>query len=207
MMEQVKDYPNYSVNHLGEVFNNKTGRKLKHTVKKGYCSVYLYNENGRKCFLIHRLVATAFIPNPNNLPEVNHKDENPSNNNVENLEWCSPTYNCNYGTHCEKIRQRMLSDNHFKSKSHTSESKAKMSLAKKGKPLSEEHKLKIGESNKGKGGPGKPVYCVELNKSFDSAIEAERQTGVPNSNIIAVCKGKRKTANKYHWKYIKKENN
>ena len=142
-MVQVKDYPNYSVNRLGEVFNNKTGRKLKQTVKKGYCLVYLYNENGRKCFLVHRLVATAFIPNPNNFPEVNHKDENPLNNCVENLEWCTPTYNCNYGTHKEKLRQWMLANNPTKGKQHTSETKAKMSKAKKGKESNRKRKVVI----------------------------------------------------------------
>ena len=47
---------------------------------------------------IHRLVAEAFIPNPSNLPVVNHKDENPKNNAVDNLEWCTTKYNLNYGT-------------------------------------------------------------------------------------------------------------
>ena len=206
MIERIRGYPNYSVNHLGEVFNNKTGRKLKQTVKKGYCSVYLYNEKGRKCFLTHRLVATTFIPNPHNLPEINHKDENSLNNNVENLEWCTRLYNVHYGTYIERLRQRMVTNNPFKGKRLTPETKAKISYAKKGKPLSEEHKRKISESTKGKGRPGKPVYCLELDQYFDSTLDAERQTGVPNSNIIAVCKGKRKTANKYHWKYIKKEN-
>lgn len=143
MIEQVKDYPNYSVNHLGEVFNNKTGRKLKQTVKSGYCLVYLYNEKGRKAFLAHRLVAQTFLPNPNNFPEVNHKDENPLNNNVENLEWCSPTYNCNYGTHGEKIRQRMLANNPYKGKQHTPQAKVKMSIAKKGKPSNRRRKIVI----------------------------------------------------------------
>ena len=52
---------------------------------------------------MHRVVADAFIPNPHNLPEVNHKDENPANNEVNNLEWCTSKYNANYGTRNERM--------------------------------------------------------------------------------------------------------
>lgn len=65
-----------------------------------YLTVLLSNGEGfRRCFLVHVLVARTFIPNPDNLPFINHKDENPRNNRVENLEWCTQKYNCNYGTH------------------------------------------------------------------------------------------------------------
>lgn len=60
----------------------------------GYKTVRIYG----KLFYVHRLVASAFIPNPNNLPQVNHKDENKSNNSAKNLEWCTVKYNVNYGT-------------------------------------------------------------------------------------------------------------
>lgn len=70
---------------------------------KGYLLVDLYKNNKRKQLLVHRLVAQTFIPNLNNLPRVNHKDENKSNNKVKNLEWCSQKYNMNYGTCAERI--------------------------------------------------------------------------------------------------------
>lgn len=60
--------------------------------KKGYCRVHLSNKGVMKTFLIHRLVAEAFLPNENNFPQVNHIDGNPSNNTLENLEWCDQSY-------------------------------------------------------------------------------------------------------------------
>lgn len=63
----------------------------------GYMLVGLMDGiRGRKVMRVHRLVATAFIPNPHNLPQINHKDVNPSNNNVSNLEWCDQKYNNSY---------------------------------------------------------------------------------------------------------------
>lgn len=66
--------------------------------RHGYYSVLLHKDGKRKNMLVHRLVAKAFIPNPNNYPYINHKDENPSNNHIENLEWCTAKYNSNFGT-------------------------------------------------------------------------------------------------------------
>lgn len=74
----------------------------------GYLRAQLYSNSKRKSFLVHRLVAEAFIPNPDNLPQVNHIDENPSNDNVDNLEWCDGKYNVNYGTRIDRIRDIRL---------------------------------------------------------------------------------------------------
>lgn len=79
------------------------GKILKpHDIGKGYLAVGLMKYHKNQCAKIHRLVAEAFIDNPENFPCVNHKDENPSNNNVDNLEWCSYKYNTNYGTCVER---------------------------------------------------------------------------------------------------------
>ena len=81
------------------------GRILKsYTDTVGYLNVRLCSNGKLKHHLVHRLVAKAFIPNPDNLPQVNHRDEYKNNNRVENLEWCDGKYNVNYGT--RKIRER-----------------------------------------------------------------------------------------------------
>ena len=81
---------------IGNFYNyHHNGKVLKLRINnKGYCYVSLC---GKKV-LVHRLVAMAFVPNPDNLSCVNHKDENPKNNNAENLEWCTFQYNLDYGT-------------------------------------------------------------------------------------------------------------
>ena len=76
--------------------------KLRKTTD-GYLSVMLYKNGKPTDYKVHRLVATAFVFNPDNLPEVNHKDENKENNHSDNLEWCDHLYNSNYGTRGERI--------------------------------------------------------------------------------------------------------
>ncbi len=66
--------------------------------KDGYLHVVLQKDRKSRYLTIHRIVADTFIDNPNNLPHVNHKNENKQDNRVENLEWCTEQYNCNYGT-------------------------------------------------------------------------------------------------------------
>jgi len=102
---RIEDYPKYYVSNLGRVLSlkGKKERFLKVRIgKDGYYYVTLNKKGKKKSFKIHRLVAKTFISNPNNLPCVNHKDENKLNNCVDNLEWCTWQYNSNYGT--AKIR-------------------------------------------------------------------------------------------------------
>lgn len=93
----VEDCIHYEVSNLGRVRNKKTGKVLKCNAKKnGYLQVSIAHGKHTDTS-VHRIVAKAFIPNPNNYKYVNHKDENKHNNNVENLEWCTMKYNNNYG--------------------------------------------------------------------------------------------------------------
>lgn len=92
----INEFPNYSVSNLGNVMNNKTNKRMKLNVKGGYCHISLKNETSKKSLKVHRLVACAFIPNPENKPEVNHKDKNKVNNNVNNLEWNTRLENCKH---------------------------------------------------------------------------------------------------------------
>lgn len=105
--QPVKGYENYEVSNLGRVKSlsyNNTGKEkiLKPFKNNNYLYVNLLRNGNRKFFLVHRLVASAFIPNPEGFPEVNHKDEDKSNNSISNLEWCSKLYNNNYGTRNER---------------------------------------------------------------------------------------------------------
>jgi hypothetical protein len=93
----------YEVSNYGRIKSyaqNKQGKiTLGYTDHKGYKTIYLYDKpQCGKWYKVHRLVASAFISNPNNLPQINHKDEDKSNNAVDNLEWCTNDYNIHYGT-------------------------------------------------------------------------------------------------------------
>ena len=74
------------------------------------------NNKTKKTYLSHRLVALTFIPNPNNYPQVNHKDENKQNNHVSNLEWCTNKYNINYGTGIQRRSNTLKGENNYNSK-------------------------------------------------------------------------------------------
>lgn len=105
--KEVVGYDGYMVSNIGNVKSlnyRRTGKERMMKIrlgKRGYLRVGLLNkETGKQDTLtIHRLVAMAFIPNPDNLPQVNHIDENKLNNNVENLEWMTQAQNINYGNH------------------------------------------------------------------------------------------------------------
>lgn len=181
-MEIWKDIPGYE--GLYKINNNGTiisyGRKnqiIKKTCvsKNGYCRVVLSKNNKIKNYLIHRLVAETFIPNPNNYECVNHKDENKLNNNVENLEWCTFTYNINYGTRTKRIAEKIRITHKGRHFSPKTEFKKSMGAIK--------------------------VYNATTNRIYSSMQEAFKETGVPTSNICNCCKGKASQAGGYKWEY------
>ena len=161
--KDIKDYEGlYQVSNLGRVKSLKYGKeKILKSCKlnNGYLIVNLHKEGKQKHYYIHRLVATAFIPNPDNLSQVNHINEDKTDNRVENLEWCDNKYNINYGTRNERI----------------------------------------GKTN------SIPILQFDLDgefvKKWDSIMQVERELGFDNSGICMCCKGKRKSAYGYKWRY------
>ena len=155
----------YQVSNFGRVKSldryDKIGRKYKGKIikqvlmKNGYLGLNLCVGGSCKTFYAHRIVASAFLDNPQNLPQINHKDENKQNNFVDNLEWCDSTYNNNYGTARERANIKKYI----------------------------------------------PVYCIELNKRYDSMKQAGEEMGVPRGNIGKACRGVNKSSAGYHWRY------
>ena len=174
IFKEIKGFEDYEVSNYGNVRSLKRNIVLRPSFANGYLHVGLYKDGKKFVKYIHRLVAIAFIPNPNNLQEVNHKDENPQNNKAENLEWCTHEYNLNYGTRNERS-----------------------SIKQKGKIFSEEHKRKLSESHIGKlnlksrNHPNKSKLVVavkdgEVVMEFASTREAERH-GFKHGNVSKCC--------------------
>lgn len=207
MQEIWKDIPEYKgyyqVSNLGRVkglkytfwatrqFRTLPERILKpNKNKSGYYYVVLHKNRKGKTWKVHRLVALAFIPNPDNKPCVDHIDTNTTNNNVENLRWC---------THKENINNPLTKQKLIKSGVYTITQEMR-ERAKKGYQKNKEYILK-----KIKQAVAKPVYCVETDILYESVTEAGRQLNINPSNISAACKGKFKKIGGYHWKYANKE--
>ena len=159
----------YQVSNFGNVrTTNYHGKCKTHLLKErlnyyGYYTVLLFDDSKDKFIskFVHRLVAESFIDNPKLLPCVNHKDENKTNNYVDNLEWCDIAYNNNYGTRIERMREKM------KGRVFTDEHKKNISLAKKSKHLHhtddwcKEHSKRMkGENN--------PIFGIKRKRIYNS---------------------------------------
>lgn len=176
----------YQVSNMGRVkslerndycCHHRTEKILKerNRNKKGYKMVALYKGN-KKEFSIHRLVAQAFIPNPENKPCIDHIDTNPSNNRVENLRWVTAKENQNNPL---TIKKQRLANIGNKNPMYGKCSK----LNHKSKPI-----LQFTLDGK-------------LVRKWDSAMDVKRELGFNQRNISSCCRGERKTANNYKWHY------
>ena len=141
MKEEWKDIEGYEgkyqISNLGRVKSlnyRNTGREDILTSvpdKYGYLHVNLYKNGKKKHYTVHQLVAEVFILNPNNYEEINHKDENKSNNCVSNLEWCDRKYNMNYGT----INKRLSESSKGKNKGSKNGNSSKVLCITTGEPF------------------------------------------------------------------------
>ena len=212
----IKDFEGYyEVSNIGRVRSlnyKRTGKgKILKNIEdyKGYLEVVLTKNGKRKQFKVHRLVAEAFIPNPENKPCIDHINTIKSDNRVENLRWVTYKENSNNEKTLEKFKGE---NHHFFGKHHTEETKKKISEAQKGennhmygKHHTEETKKKMSEAQKGEKGSmygktgekhprSKPVVQIDLNtnevKVWGSTREAERIGGFCHNAISACCKNK-----------------
>lgn len=190
----------YQVSNLGRVKSlvrntgNQFGKEeyiLKSRTKNhNYLEVALSKNGNKKFYTIHRLVALHFIPNPNNYPVINHKDENPRNNRVDNLEWCTIEYNNYYGSHNKNISDSL------KGRFFSQYTKDKMS---------KNHADFSGSKN----GRARKVQCITTGKKFDCIKEAAEFYSINKKSLGQCCRGKLKSAGKHPvtgekliWRYI-----
>lgn len=171
----------YLVSNLGRFFSKYLKRIMKQaTDKDGYKLITLNNKTRRA----HRVIAETFIPNPDNLQQINHKDGNKENNVIDNLEWCDSFYNMQH-------RYRVLKQKPYNF----------------GLKMSEEQKLKLSIIKKGKNTLGdnaraRRVLCIETGKEYSCAREAEIEIGVSKGCVAHCAKGYVKTSGGYHWQYV-----
>lgn len=169
----------YMVSNLGNVksINYRHHGYSKNLVPKvnnsGRLWVELTKNGKRKPLLVHRLVANAFIPNVNNLPQVNHIDENTKNNSVENLEWCTGSYNVRYSIdrHPERIAGR-------RRKSSYANGCCLMTM-------------RINQL----------TLDGLLVKTWPNSVTIMKETGMSNWSISECCRGNRHTAYGFKWEY------
>lgn len=187
-------YPNYDVSNLGRVkslerqtwnhqgYVTRNARILRQAKNKsGYLQAVIYQDKNPNIYRVHRLVAMAFIPNPDNLPQIDHINTIRTDNRVENLQWTTPKGNSN----------NPLTLKHS-------------SQAQKGKKAGEKHFMykhygKLHHNSI-------PIVQLTMNGEFirewECMHEPERELGITASKICAVIKGHRKSCGGYKWVYL-----
>lgn len=210
-MEEWREVPNtsgvISVSSLGRVWDNRKDCQIKVYVnpRNGYVEFQKSINGKKRHFKVHRLVAQAFIPNPNNLSDVNHIDENKTNNQVSNLEWMSHYDNMHYGSCLSRISKSL------KGRRQTEDNKQKISASLKryyethgANIMSDASRVKLSETRKGGNNPfAKAVLVWNENESyrFDSIVEATRALNVPHRGVFSYID----TAEMYKGYYWKRD--
>lgn len=178
---RVKSLPRLQKTRYKRISKERILKQFSTGREKDYRSVKLCKDGKEKTIQVHRLVAQAFIPNPDNLPCVNHKRESEKwNNCIENLEWCTYEYNNNYGTHNERCAKNR---DYFKKVKNT------------------DYKS-IGEKNRKK--LSKKVFQYNKDKILVKIWESVKETkyfGFNNGTVSSCCLGKRKTHKGFIWSY------
>lgn len=192
IFKEIEGYESkYLISNYGRIKSknyHNTGRDefLKiQTNRNGYQHISIWYKGETKMYSIHRLVWKTFKGEIPEGYEVNHMDENPSNNRLDNLNLLTHKENMNWGTCIERMASKL------KGRKHSEETKQKMSKAGKGR---------YNEKN------CKVVLQYDLNdnliKEWPSGMEINRQLGFSRGSIAECCKGIRKTANGFKWKYL-----
>lgn len=185
----------YQINENGEVYSHKTHKILKNVIgTHGYYLIYLTAQGGKTVVKqIHRLLALAFIPNPENKPCIDHIDGNRKNNSLSNLRWCTVKENNNNPVFKERC-----------SKSKLGTKLSKEAIRKRYETWVRNGRHVNRSLNNGK---SKRVVQYDLNMNqvniFPSLMEVFRHFGYNPSNVGNCCNGKKKTAYGYIWKYVK----
>ena len=168
----------YQVSDIGRVRRMPKGKiRVQKAARNGYLQINLSKDNKVRWAGVHRLVAAAFIPNPDSLPMVNHKDEDKHNNRVDNLEWVTPQQNCLHGT--ATARQN-------KSRHHNDPDN------KRWKEIAMKHALGCCRYNKADN---------TLVKQYASLTEAAQDSGINITTILNQCKGKTQSRTSTYWRY------
>lgn len=190
----------YKISNDGQVYSLISNKYLKFRfVKDGYYGISLF----KKSFLIHRLVAQAFIPNPHNKLCIDHINTIRTDNRVENLRWCTHKENCNNPLTKHKLSESNKGKNSPNYGKHLcEETRHKLSEALKGRQHSEESKLKMKNVARKR---TKQIIQLSLDgeaiRIWDGLWQIEEELGFIANYIGACCKGKYKTAYGFKWKY------
>lgn len=211
----------YQVSNLGRIKSLRVKRHVDGIMttkirKNGYAFIFLHKNNKRIWKSVHRLVAQAFIPNPENKPQIDHIDGNPSNNIATNLRWATGKENMNNPITLKRMSLSMSGErNPFYGKKHTSKTKDAISKSRIGKykgvdnPFfgkkhTEETKKHLSEKAKERGGIPVVQYTKDglFIKVWEHATFAGKTLGINQSSISACCLGKRKSIGGYTWKYL-----